>query len=106
MPKEYVEKRERGYYIAGSRVSLDTLVQAFLSGDSAETIQRAFSTLSLEEVYGGIAFYLGHREEVEATMGMDVRDLEKLIKASREKNPLLFRKLEEARRAQQLEKQR
>jgi hypothetical protein len=39
-------------------------------------------------------------------MGVDVRELEKLIKASREKNPLLFRKLEEARRAQQLEKQR
>jgi len=106
MPKENVEKRERGYYIAGSRVSLDTLVQAFLSGDSAETIQRAFSTLSLEEVYGGIAFYLGHREEVEATMDVDVRELEKLIKASREKNPLLFQKLEEARRTQQLEKQR
>jgi hypothetical protein len=52
MPREYVEKRETGYYIVGSRVSLDTLVQAFLSGDSAETIQRAFSTLSLEEVYG------------------------------------------------------
>jgi hypothetical protein len=56
-------------------VSLDTLVQAFLSDDSAETIQRAFSTLSPEEVYGGIAFYLGHHEELEATMDVTCANL-------------------------------
>jgi hypothetical protein len=87
-------------------VTLDTLVRAFLVGDSPEIIQRAFPVVSLEEVYGGIAFYLGHREEVEATMVGDETQLGKVLMASREKNPQLFRKLEEARRAAQLRKHR
>ena len=62
--------------------------------------------LTLEEVYGGITFYLGHRNELEATMVEQEPELENLLKASREKNPELFRKLEEARRAALLQKQR
>ena len=36
MAKEYVEKRDGGYYIAGSRVSLDSVVYEFLNGSSPE----------------------------------------------------------------------
>jgi hypothetical protein len=36
MAKEYVEKREGGYYIAGTRVSLDSIVYGFLSGTSPD----------------------------------------------------------------------
>lgn len=85
---------------------MDTLVRAFSTGDSPETIQRAFPVLTLEEAYGGITFYLGHRNELEATMVEQGPELENLLKASREKNPELFRKLEEARRAALLQKQR
>jgi hypothetical protein len=85
---------------------LDTVVRAFLTGDSPETIQRAFPVLTLEEVYSGVTFYLGHRDEVEATMVEHGSELQNLFKAGREKNPELFRKLEEARRAALLQKQR
>ncbi len=57
---EYIEQREGGYYVAGTRVSLDSLVYAFRGGESPETIQQQFPSLSLEQVYGAIAFYLGH----------------------------------------------
>jgi uncharacterized protein (DUF433 family) len=63
--REDVERRNGGYYVAGTRVSLDSIVYAFLSGDSAEMIQKSFSTLRLEEVYGGIAFYLANQSEVD-----------------------------------------
>src|SRR6266571_936967 len=64
----YIEQREGGYYVAGTRVSLDSLVYAFRSGESAETIQQQFPSLSLEQVYGAIAFYLGHQAEVDANI--------------------------------------
>lgn len=99
MAKDYIEKREAGYYLIGSRISLDTIVQAFLDGDSPETIRRSLPTLTLEQVYGSIVFYLAHREEVEASMTIDEEKLSALLQSYRDKNPALFRKLEEARRA-------
>ena len=61
MSKEYVEQREGGYYVAGTRVSLDSLVHAFRQGESPETICQNFELLRLEEVYGAIAFYLANQ---------------------------------------------
>jgi uncharacterized protein (DUF433 family) len=101
MAKDYIEKRSTGYYVIGTRNPIDTIVCAFLNGDSPETIQRSFPALTLEEVYGGIAFYLGHREEIEASMEIDEAKLEKLLQSYRDKNPALLRKIEEARRAPQ-----
>jgi len=36
---EYVEQRNGGYYVAGTRVSLDSIVYAFLRGETPEGIQ-------------------------------------------------------------------
>jgi uncharacterized protein (DUF433 family) len=62
---EYVEQRDGGYYIAGSRVSLASILHQFQEGSAPETIRQSFPTLSLEQVYGAIAFYLGHQKETE-----------------------------------------
>src|SRR5260370_29738524 len=104
MGKEYVEKRNGGYYIAGTRVSLDSIVYEFLSGSSAEAIQQAFSTVSLVEVYGAITFFLANQSEVEEYLAEGAREYRKLRLDSREKNPLLYRTMEEERRNAQLKK--
>jgi hypothetical protein len=52
--KSYVEQRDSGYWIAETRVSLDSVVDAFLNGHSPESIAQNFPLLSLEQVYGGI----------------------------------------------------
>jgi uncharacterized protein (DUF433 family) len=65
MSSEYVELRGQGYYVKGSRVTLDSVVYGFLDGESAETIQENFRSLTLEQVYGAIAYYLGHRTGVD-----------------------------------------
>jgi uncharacterized protein (DUF433 family) len=65
MAREYVEKRNGGYWITGSRVSLESIIIPFLDGASPETIVDEFPTLSLERVYGAITFYLAHRTEVD-----------------------------------------
>ena len=65
MSPEYVEVRGGGYYVKGTRVTLDSVVYGFLDGESAETIQENFRSLTLEQVYGAIAYYLGRRAEVD-----------------------------------------
>lgn len=65
--RAYVRVDEHGVYRVGeTRVMLDSVVAAFLQGHSAETIQQQYPALTLEEVYGSIAYYLGHRAEMAA----------------------------------------
>jgi uncharacterized protein (DUF433 family) len=52
--------------IKGKRVSLDSVIYQFRQGRSPEGIQDSFPVLSLAEVYGGIAFYLDHRADLDA----------------------------------------
>ena len=66
MSKEYIEQRDGNYYVAGTRVSLDSLIQAFRRGESPETICQNFEILQLGEVYGAIAYYLGHQAGLDA----------------------------------------
>jgi uncharacterized protein (DUF433 family) len=57
--REYVEQRDGWYYVAGSRVSLASIVYEYRDGAAAETIQQNFPTLTLEQVHGAIACYWG-----------------------------------------------
>lgn len=66
MSKEYIDEREGNYYVAGTRISLDSIVRSFRRGESPETICQNFELLDLEQVYGAIAYYLGHKSEVDA----------------------------------------
>jgi uncharacterized protein (DUF433 family) len=50
--------------IAGSRVSLDSIVYHYKIGASAEQIAQSFA-LDLADVYAAIAYYLNHEEAVE-----------------------------------------
>jgi uncharacterized protein (DUF433 family) len=99
MAQEYIEQRDGGYYFIGSRVSLDSVAHEFLQGESPEAIVHAFPSLSLVQVYGGITFYLAHRAEMDAYLKRGEARFEELARASREANPLLYAKLEAARRA-------
>src|SRR4051794_31528377 len=97
MSKVYVEKVGDAYRVAGSRVSLDSVVYAFLGGQSPESIVDSFPTLSLEQVYGAITFYLSNRDEIDAYLKQGEEEFEELRRASREANPQLYKRLEEAR---------
>ena len=52
--------------VGKTRVSLDSVVNAFRDGATAETIADRFPTLSLVDVYSTIAFFLRHPYEVNA----------------------------------------
>jgi len=51
MTTQYVEQRNDGYWISGSRVSSESVVYSFLDGLAPETIvAECFPVLSLEQV--------------------------------------------------------
>ena len=98
MSTEYVEQREGFYRVAGTRVSLDSIVYAFLSGQSAESIAQSFPVLTLEQVYGAITFYLAHREEIDRYLEAQEKDYEAKRAASRAADPMFYQKLADAKR--------
>ena len=97
MGKDYVEQHDEVYWISGTRVSLDSVVYAFLEGLSPESIVDNFDTLTLEEVYGALAFYLGHRDEIDAYLKRSEAQFDDLCRRARVANPLLYQKLDVAR---------
>jgi len=50
--KSYVEYRQDAYWVAGTRISLDSIIYAFRKGLSPESIVNSFPLLTLEQVYG------------------------------------------------------
>jgi uncharacterized protein (DUF433 family) len=101
LTKQYVEQRDKGYWIVGTRVSLDSVVYAFLNGESPESIAQNFPLLELEQVYGGIAFYLANRELIDRYLKEGEAEFEKLQQSLRVKNPLLYQKLKTAQAQKQ-----
>lgn len=104
MDKQYVEKLDQGYWVAGTRVSLDSIIFAFLEGLSPETIATDyFPTLTLEQVYGAITYYLAHRSEIDAYLQQADAEFEALRQATRNADPNFHEKLIQARRLQPTE---
>jgi uncharacterized protein (DUF433 family) len=101
MIKQYAEKRDGGYWIAGSRISLDSVVCAFLSGQTAESIAQSFPVLTLEQIYGAIAFYLCNRLDIDAYLAQGKRDYDAMRQAARDADPMFYQKLADARRTGQ-----
>jgi uncharacterized protein (DUF433 family) len=97
MAQDYVEQRNGGYYVAGTRVSLDSVVSSFNNGDSPETIRQNFQSLTLEQVYGAIAFYLAHRKEVDANIRQSEEDIERTIPTLSQSRPELYERLQRSR---------
>jgi uncharacterized protein (DUF433 family) len=51
--------------VAGTRVSLDSVIFAFDEGATPEEIAQDFPTLDLADIYSVIGYYLQNRAEVE-----------------------------------------
>jgi uncharacterized protein (DUF433 family) len=91
--KQYIDDREGCYRIIGKRVSLDSIVYAFLAGQSPESIVQSFPVLTLEEVYGAIAFYLANRTAIDTYLAEGEKLFENLRQQAKENNSLLYQKL-------------
>jgi uncharacterized protein (DUF433 family) len=94
---EFEGQSRIAYRVTGTRVSLDSVVINWLNGESAESITENFDSLTLEQVYGALAFYLGNREEIDDYLRQSQIEFEKLRQKSWEdirlNRPQLYHKL-------------
>ena len=102
MPVEYVRRIEGQYLVGGTRVSLDSLVYLFREGMSAESMVDSYPALTLEQVHGALAFYLGNQKEIDAYLTQGQRTAESQHQQSRRTNAELIAKLQRARHASQI----
>jgi hypothetical protein len=71
---KYLETRNGGWYVTGSRIGLHVVVQAFRRGKGAEDIFRAFPSIgSLAVVYGVLTYILEHPSEIDAYLNEEDR---------------------------------
>jgi uncharacterized protein (DUF433 family) len=96
---EYVEQRNGGYYVAGTRISLDSVVYGFLRGETPEGIQSSYSALNLEQIFGSLAYYLANREAIDSYLRQQEIEFDRLRAESRAKHPALYAKLDAARQS-------
>ena len=55
-----------GMRVAGTRVTLDTIIARYHQGDTPEMILEGFPTVSLSDIYAVVAYYLAHQSEMDA----------------------------------------
>ncbi len=98
MKDKYVTKLENGAYrIAGTRVSLDSVVYAYKRGELAETIVQNFPSLTLAQVHGAIAFYLSNREMIDKYLQQNEIEYERQRREQRSKDPEFYARFEKLR---------
>jgi uncharacterized protein (DUF433 family) len=79
-----------------ARVSLDSIVYAFRGGESPETIQQNFPSLTLEQVYGAIAFYLGRQAEIDANIRRGEEEVRRIVPPLSQRKPEAYNRLQRA----------
>jgi uncharacterized protein (DUF433 family) len=76
MANEYVEQSSGEFMLAGSRVTLASIITAWKEGLSAESIRDEFPVLSLEQVYGAITYYLRNQVEIDSYLAALASDFD------------------------------
>jgi uncharacterized protein (DUF433 family) len=89
--------------IGGTRVRLETIINAFKSGSAAEEILLKYPSLNLIDIYAVITYYLWSREEVEGYLE-ERRRIEEAVRRENETRfaPLGVRERLMARRVLQV----
>ena len=93
----YIEEQDGALKIAGTRVSLSSVVIHFQEDHSPEKIVQSFPTLTLAQVYGAIAYYLENQKLINDYIAEVQREFERSVPPLSQSNPELFARLQAAR---------
>ena len=64
---DLIQRTKEGLWrVAGTRVSVDSIIHAFWRGSTPEQVVQDYDALALAQVYGVIHYYLTHRRAVDA----------------------------------------
>jgi uncharacterized protein (DUF433 family) len=94
----YVQERAGSLYVAGTGVSIDSVLIHFQAGASPDKIVHSFPSLKLSDVYGVIAYYLENEKTISEYLAEGEREFEQSAVPLSRTNPELFDRLEAARR--------
>jgi uncharacterized protein (DUF433 family) len=97
MHGECIEERNGGYYVRGTRISLDSVVYSFNRGNSPESIQAEYPLLQPAQIYGAIAFYLDHKAGIDEYLARGEREFERSAIPMERVEPALWQRLQRAR---------
>ena len=101
---EYVEVRNGGYYVAGTRIGLDVVVHDFRDGRTAEAIFEAYPSIgSLAKVCGTITFIVEHPQEIETYLEDQDRRYEE-FKASHPLPAYMIERFERGKRERSMKR--
>jgi uncharacterized protein (DUF433 family) len=89
----YVEYRDNVYRVAGTRVALDSIVRRFWAGDAPEAMVQSFPVLTLEQVYGAIAYYLRHQARIDTYLKQAEAEEAAVVEQLRHQNRALHERL-------------
>ncbi len=64
------------FRVGNTRVLLDLVVYAFRLGSTPETITQQYPSLSLDDVYLAIGYYLRHKSEIDVYLGQQEAEAE------------------------------
>lgn len=99
--KSYIEFKDNGYWIIGTRISLDSVVYAFRKGLSPESIAQSYPLLDLEKVYGAITFYLANRSDIDAYLASEEQAFDVMPQPLQVDAPSFYQKLVAAKQSSQ-----
>jgi uncharacterized protein (DUF433 family) len=72
--------------VSSLRVPLETIITAFLEGDTAEEIAYQYPVLSLADIYSVIGYYLHKRDEIDGY----IKERDKIREQVQSKNEARF----------------
>lgn len=94
----YVREWDGALYIGATQVTAHSLIAAWRNeGYSAEELRASFPALTFAQVYGAIAYYLEHRQALDARFAAEDQEYYQQRKRDREADPDFYRSLDERR---------
>ena len=73
--------------VGNTRILLDLVIYAFRLGSTPETITEQYPSLSLDDVYLAIGYYLRHRDSIDAYLMEQETEAESFRREYEEQNP-------------------
>jgi uncharacterized protein (DUF433 family) len=92
---EFLETKD--IRIQGTRIGIEVVIEDFLDGASPEEIAIRYPSLSLEQIYATITYYLANQQEVEIYLEAGRRAIEQAARAQEENPPEVVKRLRRLR---------
>ncbi|MCB0196337.1 MAG: DUF433 domain-containing protein [Anaerolineae bacterium] len=79
--------------IKGTRIGIEIVIEDFLDGASPEEIAVRYPSLSLEQVYASITYYLANRDQIDAYIQSSWQEIERASQQQEQNPPDFIKRL-------------